>query len=302
TSMEKIFKEQNLSYSEEFNQSKAVQLGEMLGANVVIIGKVSLLNDIYNITVKGVDVEKGTIKFSENIQTKSLKTIGLTAKEIGYSVSFYGENTYKAFDINFGCSFTISNPTKLSKRLERFFIWPLWPNIGVLSFPVSFTFYPNNKISIGMTFSHGIFARFVPVIIPYTMDELGYAMFTGAINLKLLFRLKAEQPKKSYKFIFEAGVFTDLNLLYAPTRAGAFSKYYYGVDMGPVFSFGVENRRNQNFFLEYSGFIGTTFDMVPFEVYTTGREGFSMNVILGMEIRFGYYNLFPKQEKRLGVL
>ncbi len=299
-SLNKIYSEQNLSYNEEFNQSKAVKLGELLGANIVILGKISLLNGSYLITVKGVDVETGSLKFSESISTKDIKLLATISKEIGYSISYYGENIYKAFDINFGCSLTVTNPTKLSKKLDAFYVWPLWPNLGAISLPFSFTFYPNEKISVGATFSTGIFARFIPVIISYTANDVGYAMFTGSINLKLLLRLKVTQPKKSYKFLFETGLYTDINLLYAPTKE--FSKYYFGLDMGPIISIGIENRKNTNFTLEYSGLFGATFDIVPFDLYTTERDGFTFNILIGMEIRFGYYNLFPRQEKRLGLL
>ena len=39
--------------------SQSCKFGELLGANIVILGKISLLNGSYLITVKGVDVETG---------------------------------------------------------------------------------------------------------------------------------------------------------------------------------------------------------------------------------------------------
>nr|HPO48989.1 hypothetical protein [Spirochaetota bacterium] len=101
---------------------------------------------------------------------------------------------------------------------------------------------------------------------------------------------------------FETGLKSNFRFIYEPLKQSSTSVYHFGIDMGPVFSFGVENRKNANFFLEYSGFLSGTFDVIPFSVYSTGSMGLGINIILGMEIKFGYYNLFPKYEKRLGIL
>ena len=300
SSINKVFNEQNMSNSEDFNQSKAIKIGELIGANIVVIGSVNFLNETYFITVKGIDVEKGTIKFSENIQTKNLKMIPSAAKEIGYSISFYGENSNKAFDLNIGFSFTIASPFKFSKRLENFYVSPLWPDFGLFSAPLSFTYFASKKVSIGATFSPGVFISFVPVIIANDFKLFGFAIMVGTIDFKLLFRLKAEQAKKNYKFVFETGLKSDISFLYDPLKQ--FSTYHFGLSMGPLFSFGVENRKNANFSLEYNGFLSATFDVIPFDVYSTSQGGFGINITIGMEIRFGYYNLFPKYEKRLGIL
>ena len=73
--MQEILKEQEFQLSGCTETECAVQVGQLLSANKVLIGKISKFGDVFTINVRIVDVEKGVGEFAESIKANSEREI-----------------------------------------------------------------------------------------------------------------------------------------------------------------------------------------------------------------------------------
>ncbi|HPO49726.1 MAG TPA: CsgG/HfaB family protein [Spirochaetota bacterium] len=111
--LEKVIEEQNLQMSDQFDQNTAVEIGNFLGSELVIMGKVERLNDRLSITIKGVNTKSAEVKFSKNIipegsgqvlfDSLSLMVTQITAEITGQDTNKveFVEKQRKIEDLNF---------------------------------------------------------------------------------------------------------------------------------------------------------------------------------------------------------
>ena len=97
--LDKILKEQELQLTGATDQNSAVNIGNLLNADALVYGSITELGDMFNITVKLVDVETGKV-ISETVSVEKKEMI--TVKEdlldmqyvkkmgVGISVNFLG--------------------------------------------------------------------------------------------------------------------------------------------------------------------------------------------------------------------
>lgn len=70
--LDKIFAELNLQSSEDFDESSAVNVGRLAGADLVLLGNVTRIGDNYTINVRGVDIETGEAKFAKRVTSDDI--------------------------------------------------------------------------------------------------------------------------------------------------------------------------------------------------------------------------------------
>ena len=296
--LNKVFQEQNLSAGDEFDQSAAVDMGKVLGAKTVMIGSISLLEETYRITVRAINVETGAVRFSETITTKYLKYIPDRVKELGFTISYYAENYKNSFDMNVGASFNFIHRLKLGTSDTDYMLWlPIIPKISLVNIPASFSYFVTQQVAVGATLSFAHSISLIPFTLPLTRNDT--FLLINSLELKLLFRLKALQSKRNVRFVFETGLFTIANFLVDFDKKVKDNDFAF--EIGPVIHLGGEIRKSPSFSLETFFVFYTTFDAVTYSHYNI-NDGRYINIGVGAELRFNFYKLFNKQEKRLGTL
>ncbi|MCK5598685.1 hypothetical protein KAI78_03590 [bacterium] len=78
SSMEMILKEQNFQTSGCTSTECAVEMGKLLAANIIITGTVSKVGKTFYLSVKGISIETGEIKYSESSYDKGEVDIVIT--------------------------------------------------------------------------------------------------------------------------------------------------------------------------------------------------------------------------------
>lgn len=73
--IDKIFAEQNIQLGDEFNESLAVDIGNLAGAQLVFMGEITKSLGKIHITIKGVDVETAIIQFSKTVSVENENSI-----------------------------------------------------------------------------------------------------------------------------------------------------------------------------------------------------------------------------------
>ncbi|HOV14259.1 MAG TPA: CsgG/HfaB family protein [Spirochaetota bacterium] len=96
--LKKVIEEQNLQASDQFDQNTAIEIGNFLGSQLVIMGKIERINNKLSITIKGVDTATAEVKFSKNIAPEGtgqlmFDSISLMVSEITADIT--GENINK---------------------------------------------------------------------------------------------------------------------------------------------------------------------------------------------------------------
>ncbi len=69
--LNKVLQELNLSNSDEFSESTAAQVGNLLGVDIILIGSVNKLGKNISINVRGIEVKTGLASFAKKVVTKS---------------------------------------------------------------------------------------------------------------------------------------------------------------------------------------------------------------------------------------
>ena len=87
TRMNEILKEQEFQASGCTDQTCAVQIGKLLSAKKVLLGEINKIGKTFMITVRIVDVEKGTSEFAANEKAESEDKLDVAAKNITISLS-----------------------------------------------------------------------------------------------------------------------------------------------------------------------------------------------------------------------
>ena len=59
--LDQIIREQNFQISGEVSDEAAVSIGHMLGANIIIIGEITVIGSIQRLMIKAIDVQSARI-------------------------------------------------------------------------------------------------------------------------------------------------------------------------------------------------------------------------------------------------
>ncbi len=70
--MKKIIDEQKLQLSGVTEEEKSIKVGQLLGANKIITGSILKIGGNYFITVKGIDVNSGSVEISDRINNETV--------------------------------------------------------------------------------------------------------------------------------------------------------------------------------------------------------------------------------------
>lgn len=70
-----VMSELSLQYSDDFSEEDAQDIGNMLGAEIVIIGSVTKLGDRITVNIRGIAVATGTAKFAKKINADSMSEL-----------------------------------------------------------------------------------------------------------------------------------------------------------------------------------------------------------------------------------
>ena len=70
--LEKVMEELSLQTSDDFNEDMANDLGNLLGAEIIIIGSVTKLGNRITVNIRGIDAGTGSAKFAKKITTDTL--------------------------------------------------------------------------------------------------------------------------------------------------------------------------------------------------------------------------------------
>lgn len=65
--LNKIYKELSLQFSDDFNESQALNVGRIAGAELILLGNVTRIGENYTINVRGVDIETGEARFARMV-------------------------------------------------------------------------------------------------------------------------------------------------------------------------------------------------------------------------------------------
>lgn len=85
--LNKVLKELNLSNSEDFNESTATQVGNLLGVDIILIGSVNKLGKNMTINVRGIEVKTGLASFAKKVVTKSEEDLVAAIENLALLIS-----------------------------------------------------------------------------------------------------------------------------------------------------------------------------------------------------------------------
>jgi hypothetical protein len=81
SSLDKIFKEQKLSSSEFFNEEKAIELGRLIPAQKLILGRIGVFDkDRFTITIKMINSKTGVVEGTPDVIEHTGKLADIRAK------------------------------------------------------------------------------------------------------------------------------------------------------------------------------------------------------------------------------
>lgn len=80
--MDEILKEQGFQQSGCTDQSCAVQVGKLLSAKKILLGEINKIKDVFIITARIVDIEKGVSEFSANEKAESEEVLDKACKNL----------------------------------------------------------------------------------------------------------------------------------------------------------------------------------------------------------------------------
>jgi len=117
--IDKILKEQNLHLSGIIDEEHLIHIGQMLGAELIVIGNIGKLENIYTISARLVNVETSEIFLSANYDTgndiSNLLTIGME----NIARQLYGSNNKNIIKLNDEGKKIDSHNTLLVNDLEN---------------------------------------------------------------------------------------------------------------------------------------------------------------------------------------
>ncbi len=220
-------------------------------------------------------------------------------------------NFNKAYDITIGCSFIpFYHSVRFSAYYEKYklsysfldnFTYSTeyckyrdhleMPHICMgLNFVFSYSYFFNNKTSIGFTLDTGYLIQVN--ILPFLKSKL----LDNIISLRFLLKAKYNNPRKDKNFLYEAGIIANFefpiytfdNPDYDKYSISYYPDFFYG--LGPLFLFGYEKHK-KNYSYEFGIFFGAILGGVYNSVYHS-LEGLKFNfkfIPFGIELRFNYY-------------
>ena len=85
--LNKVLQELNLSNSDEFTESTAAQVGNLLGVDIILIGSVNKLGKNISINVRGIEVKTGLASFAKKVVTKSEEDLITAIENLSVMIS-----------------------------------------------------------------------------------------------------------------------------------------------------------------------------------------------------------------------
>jgi len=85
--LNKVLQELNLSNSDEFSESTAAQVGNLLGVDIILIGSVNKLGKNISINVRGIEVKTGLASFAKKVVTKSEEELITAIENLAFLIS-----------------------------------------------------------------------------------------------------------------------------------------------------------------------------------------------------------------------
>lgn len=284
-----LINQQRIESSDLFSERTAVQIGNLTGSSLIIIGNINFFDNKYYLTIRAVDIENGIIRFSETAETNEVFLLRKVVDLANYS-SFHYIDQNKSVDFSVGGSVLSSFNTRVSMAGDQYYSSvPISLSFGVGA-PVSVSYNIKDSLSIGGSFFIG-----------YSFTWLTYAhfenrnLFTTSIagnelDFRTLFKLRYQSQSSNVKFIFEPGISQGFLFIWDNEQRitdGSDFTYF----LGPIISIGFENRSRRNFINEYLFFFETTFDLLPIENYTLSSN-LTFTISTGIEIRIMYFNRY----------
>ena len=96
TQLDKALKELKFQKGDEFDDASAVEVGKLAGAQVVVIGTITNIDEDYFISARGIDVKTGVALFARKEQTENKKDIINIIDKIANTISINNNsNGYK---------------------------------------------------------------------------------------------------------------------------------------------------------------------------------------------------------------
>ncbi len=91
--IDKVMSELKLSNSSEFNEDTAVEIGNLLGVNLVLIGSITKIGNNISINIRGIDVQSGLAKFSASERTQKADELMDKIEVLAYKLSGTDQKT-----------------------------------------------------------------------------------------------------------------------------------------------------------------------------------------------------------------
>lgn len=85
--LNKIYKELSLQLSEDFDESQALNVGRIAGAELILLGNVTRIGDNYTINVRGVDIETGEAKFARMVTVDDVDELLFVVEQLVDEIS-----------------------------------------------------------------------------------------------------------------------------------------------------------------------------------------------------------------------
>jgi len=90
--LNKALNELKFQKGDAFDDKSAVEIGKLAGAQMVIIGTVTLLDSDYFISVKGIDLKTGIVVFAKGLDTNNRRDLVRMVEQLAVSIS-KGDNS-----------------------------------------------------------------------------------------------------------------------------------------------------------------------------------------------------------------
>lgn len=125
--LDKAMKELKFQSGSDFDESSAVEVGKLAGAEIVVIGIITALNNQIIINIRGINVKTGIAEFAEKDSTKTQEGLLTSVERIAKKLSLSGiqapsgsqNSTKKTSNVDFSMN---SSNSKLTESQEKFVV------------------------------------------------------------------------------------------------------------------------------------------------------------------------------------
>ena len=88
--LDKVLNELKFQRGDVFDNSSAIQLGKMAGAQMVIFGSINYAANVYYFNIKGIDVTTGVVSFGKREETRNINELVNMADKLAEAISGSG--------------------------------------------------------------------------------------------------------------------------------------------------------------------------------------------------------------------